>query len=387
MQLQIEKLVYGGAGLARTDAGVVFVDGVLPGEQVVVEILQQKKDFARSRLVEVLEPSPSRRPGACPNQETVGCCDWSFIQPEAQIALKEAILRESLTRLGGLDWAGPIPRITGPDTGYRLRATFHVAGDRPGFLKQGTREAVPIERCAALMPELNAFLGPAAEAIRSGRFAGAETIRAIVSPTSGKIAAVFRRGREKALWTTGSVGAEVGGIHYRLRPEGFFQPNRYLLEPLQNRVVHLAGTPHRVLDMFAGDGFFTLPLARRADHVVGVDRRSRANARRNAQLNRLENVAFVQASSGAFLRKETSRFDTILLDPPRGGAGQSLARRIGSLGAARIVYVSCNPTTLAADGRAFVESGYHLSHIELVDQFPNTHHIEAIALFARSEQP
>lgn len=383
MQVRIEKLVYGGAGLARTEAGVLFIDRVLPGEEAEVTIFEQKKDFARARSTSILTPSPFRRAPACPNFETVGCCDWSYIDPAEQTRIKETILRESLTRLGGVTWHGPIETIGGPEGGYRLRAVFHAAGGPPGFLREGTHDVVPISACHALMPELNLFLGHATAALEAGSFPGTDTIRAIASPTTGEVAAVFMRGRERANWKVSHVTTEVGRFRYRLRPGGFFQPNRYLLGALQDRVVALVDPGAFVLDLFSGDGFFSLPLARTAKRVVGVDRRSPANAKRNAQLNDVGNVAFIRASARGFMMSSDISPGAIVLDPPRSGLGPDLSRRVGELGAARIVYVSCNPTTFAADGRMLRSLGYELTILELLDQFPNTHHIETIGVFER----
>ena len=383
MQVRIEKLVYGGAGLARTPEGVVFVEGVLPDELIEIEIAERKRDFSRARAVRVLEPSGDRRFPACPNFASVGCCDWGHIRHPQQIRIKEAILMESLRRLGRLDWDGPTPTVEGREEGYRMRATFHVAGAEPGFLREGTHEVVPIQSCASLMPSLNAFLGEARAALGAGRFEGADTIRAIASPTTGEVAAVFLRGRQRARWSSGTLVTEVGGFRYRLRPMGFFQPNRCTLEPLQSRVARLAGPGPVILDLFCGDAFFTLPLARQAERVIGVDRRSTSNAEWNARQNRIGNVTFVRASAGAFLANATVRPHAVVLDPPRAGAGANLTRRIVALAPARIVYVSCNPATFAADVRGLREGGYRLTRLELVDQFPNTHHIETIALFEK----
>jgi 23S rRNA (uracil1939-C5)-methyltransferase len=231
------------------------------------------------------------------------------------------------------------------------------------------------------MPSLNGFIAAAAAALREGQFSGADTIRAIASPTTGEVASTFLRGRERAPWTSGAVTTEVSGIRYRLRPFGFFQPNRYLLAPLLARVAELSGDARTILDLFSGDGFFSLPLARHAGRVIAVDRRSTANALRNAELNRIGNVTFVKASARAFLLKTDVRPETIVLDPTRSGTGADLARRVAGLGAARIVYVSCNPTTFAPDAAALRRHGYRMTSVELLDQFPNTHHIETVALF------
>src|SRR5690349_9460749 len=158
MRLKIEKLVYGGAGLSRTEDGVVFVPRTAPGDIVEAEIADRKKDYATARVTRVLEPSPDRQEPYCPNYETAGCCHWQHIRYDRQVDYKEAILRETLRRIAQVDWSGPVHRLTGPDRNYRLRATFHVSDGRLGFVRENTNQVVPIRSCASLVPELNGFL-------------------------------------------------------------------------------------------------------------------------------------------------------------------------------------------------------------------------------------
>src|SRR5678816_1202749 len=152
MQLTIEKLVYGGDGLARTDRGVVFVPRTAAGDVVEADIVESKKDYASARVTKILEPSPDRQEPYCPNYETEGCCHWQHIQYSKQIEYKIAIIRESLKRLGHVDWQRDIKCITGADRNYRLRATFHVFNNRLGFVNG------PIRECASLVSELNEFI-------------------------------------------------------------------------------------------------------------------------------------------------------------------------------------------------------------------------------------
>ena len=170
MRLTIEKLVYGGAGLARTEQGVVFVPRTAPGDIVEVEIIDRKKDYATGRIIEILEPSPDRQDPYCPNYITAGCCHWQHIRYDRQVDYKEAIIRETLRRVGHFEWNEAIERLTGPDRNYRLRATFHVINGRLGFVKENTNVVVPIGSCTSLVPELNEFIsradpGPADEQI------------------------------------------------------------------------------------------------------------------------------------------------------------------------------------------------------------------------------
>ena len=384
MLIKIEKLVYGGFGLARTDGGVVFVGRTIPGELIEAEIVERKKDYAIARLIEVLEPSEDRREPYCPNFETVGCCHWDHIAYERQRALKKDILLESLERGGKIESPEPIRHIYGPEREYRLRASFHVRDRRLGFMDEGKNGVVTIDRCAALMPPLNRFIREASEALSQPGLDGTTSVRAVASPETGEVAATFLRGRECARWPGRNPTTHVGGIEYRLDPDSFFQPNQFLLEQLVSAVVNAAGSPKVTLDLFCGSGFFSLPLAKLSSRLVGIDRRSIRTAEWNARRNRIANVAFVKSSAWAFLVNSDIRPDLVVMDPPRTGAGRNIAKRVATPGAARIIYVSCNPTTFAPEARLLLEAGYTLSSITFIDQFPNSHHIETIGLFQRA---
>lgn len=387
MQVRIEKLVSGGAGIARTDDGVVFVEKVLPGEVVEVEITGQKKDYATARLERVLEPSSDRVAPVCPNFESVGCCSWDHIAYRRQVALKISIIREVLARHGRIEWEQPIVAATGPERAYRIRARFHIAdtagGDRLGFLAEKTHEVVPIASCAALMPELNQFVSEAADALAQRGLRRADEVRAVVSPDTRQVAAIFIRGRERFSWGDRGPLARVHGIEYRLRPDSFFQPNRYLLGTLLSEVVERSGQARSVLDLFCGSAFFSLAVARTGANVVGVDRRSVANAVWNVRHNRVDGVQLVKSSAWAYLVNTRTRPDTVILDPPRTGVGRNVAGRVATLGAERIVYVSCNPATLAPEARVLLDAGYRLESLTFIDQLPSTPHIETVSLFVR----
>jgi 23S rRNA (uracil1939-C5)-methyltransferase len=387
VQFKVEKLVYGGSGIARTEQGVVFVPKVLPGELVDVEIVDKKKDYSNARLLKVVEPSADRRSPVCPNFDTVGCCGWDHIEYARQLEVKESIIREVLRRHGKIEWDQPIKRITGPEREYRMRASFHVAntpdGPRLGFMAEGTNNVVAISSCAAFMPELNTFIADAAVAFEERGLQGTETVRAVVSPDTGQVGATFHRDRERASWTDREPRTKVMGLEYRLRAEGFFQPNRYLLEPMMSEVTQQCGSAKTVLDLFCGSAFFSLPIARAGANVTGVDKRSVANAVWNARHNEVHGVRFIKASAWAYLMKTDIKPDVVILDPPRTGAGKNIVKRVATLEPQRVVYISCNPTTLAPEARILLDHGYKLSSLKFIDQFPNTPHIETVSLFER----
>src|SRR2546425_6267171 len=257
MRLKIEKLVYGGSGLARTEEGVVFVPRTAPGDVIEAKIVGKKKDYSLGRITEILESSPDRQEAVC----EAGCCHWQHIRYDRQVDYKEAIIRESIERLGHLKWDGPIKRIVGPDRNYRLRATFHVINGRLGFMQEKTNVVIPIQSCASLVPELNQF-------IASMDPNGAREVHVVSTPA---IAAtfVFEDGTIKR---SGRAMIHVDGIRYRISGETFFQANRFLLMPFINEVLSHAGpSPAHVLELYSGSGFFSIPLSRLAREGISIE--------------------------------------------------------------------------------------------------------------------
>jgi 23S rRNA (uracil1939-C5)-methyltransferase len=367
MQLKIEKLVYGGDGLARTDVGVVFVPRTAAGDVVEAEIIEKKKDYSTARIKKILDPSPDRQDPYCPNYKTEGCCHWQHIQYKKQVDYKEAIVRESLKRLGRIEWEREINRVTGPDRNYRLRATFHVMNGRLGFVNG------PIRECASLVPELNRFIStvdaPAAQEVYA--LSAPEVIASFVLNNG-------------AIQRSGRATMHVNGFQYRVTADVFFQANRFLLWPLINEVLAQVGpAPRNLLELYSGAGFFSIPLAGVAKEVIAIESNRSAvrQARESAMLNKTGELRLVEGQVDTILRGADVQPHVIVLDPPRAGCGVKTAGLIAELGPQRIVYVSCNPTTFAREAKVLASHSYELQRITLVDQFPNTHHIETVALF------
>ena len=413
MQLTIEKLVYGGSGLARTNQGVIFVPRSARGDVVDVEITEQKKDYGLGRITRVSVPSPDRRETTCPNYNTAGCCHWDHIQYERQLEYKECIIRESLNRIGHVPWDNPIARIPSPERAYRLRAVFHIVGNRLGFIQEHTSRVVPIKECTALAPLLNAFISvcPVFSALNqvhvvttaapgnvenalsvtyvfSGELAGTtswERVRDTTFEVNEISALTIRMGQNRLHFERQAPIIEVGPYKYQLSSETFFQTNRFLLEPFIREVLDQAGpSPAHVLELFCGSGFFSIPLARRCGHVIGVEASPIAvkYARKNARLNQVPNIEFVPQSVEKLLETVTKlQADLVVLNPPRAGTGAKTVGRIAALKPAALVYISCNPATFAREAGTLSKSGYRLKRLTMVDQFPNTYHIEMVARF------
>src|SRR5262245_60840535 len=331
MRLKIEKLVYGGDGLARTEQGVVFVPRTAAGDVVEAEVVERKKDYATARLKHVLEPSPDRQEPYCPNYETEGCCHWQHIQYQKQLEYKEAIVRESLRRLGKQEWEREIKRIKGPDRNYRLRATFHVFNGRLGFVN------APIRECASLVPELNQFI-PTVNAPE------AQLAHVLSAP---EVVATFLL-KEGALQRSGRATIHVNGLRYRVAADIFFQANRFLLGSFIKEVLEQAGPlPQHVLELYSGAGFFSIPLARAAKEVIAIEsnRSAARQAKENATLNETQRLRIVEGEVEATLQGADLQPQIVVLDPPRAGCSVRTTERMAELKPQRIDYVSCNPTT------------------------------------------
>jgi 23S rRNA (uracil1939-C5)-methyltransferase len=369
MRLKIEKLVYGGSGLARTEDGVVFVSRTAPGDVIEADVIEKKKDYSVARMTKLLEPSQDRQEPVC----SAGCCHWQHIRYERQVDYKESIIRESLTRLGHIPWNDKINRITGPDRNYRLRATFHVVDGKFGFMEEKSHVIVPIRSCASLVPELNEF-------IRTANAAGSREVHVVSAP---EIAATFVL-LDGTVSRQGRATIHVERLHYRISPETFFQANRFLLAPFINEVVLQAQCASKnVLELYSGVGFFSVPLSQTATEVIGVED-NRAAVRQfheNTRINQRLNLKVFEGQVDAALQESDVKPDVVVLDPPRAGCGVKVAQRITELKPARIVYVSCNPTTFAREASVFLAQGYELKRLTLIDQFPNTYHIEMAAAF------
>ena len=381
MHVTIEKLVYGGAGLARTEQGVVFVPRTAPGDVVEVAIVEKKPDYSTARVTAVLEPSTDRQTPTCPNYETAGCCHWQHIRYPRQLEIKEGILRETLQRTARVTWDAPIPIISGPDLNYRLRASFHVSKRKLGFVEERSHRVMPIRECSSLSEELNAFIPKGNAILEEPDMAAVREVHAVSGPP---VLATFGRKRVGH----GPARVQVGDVAFDLHPEAFFQSNRFLLSGFLDAVLSSAVGARRVLDLFCGSGFFSIPLARKGAEVLGVEtsRTAVRQAQLNATLNGVTNAEFFEGAVEETLKNSPDlRPDLVVMNPPRTGAGREVAGVAAGLGATRLVYVSCNPSTFAREVPVIVERGYKLDSITLVDQFPNTYHIEMVAVFGRRQ--
>ena len=419
MDVRIEKLVYGGDGLGHADGATVFVPYVLPEEVVRVRPVKQKKKFVRGRVEEVVEASAERTSPPCRHFGVCGGCHYQHMPYETQLRYKAEILRENLRRIGRVNWEGPIETVGSPPLGYRNRAQWHMRGGETGYLQAGTSVLCAVEECPILSPrlakifhcvralvaqkklpptvtEIEAFVDAADEKVLLNAFLShfhgqeksvAETLRSGIGGTESVLVSEASRGMME-LDGPGFLEYEAAGFRYRVGHLSFFQVNRFLIEEMVRRVVG-EEKGRLALDLFAGVGLFTLPLARRYERAIGVESNPATvrDLRANAKENEVECGA-VSEGVEKFLASWKDTPDLVVLDPPRAGVPAPAIDRLRRLGPERSAYLSCDPSTLARDLSALLASdgpgsSYEIQSVELLDLFPQTYHIEALVRLTR----
>lgn len=427
--LDITGLSHEGRGVAHHDGKTVFVRGALVGEQVSARVTLMRSRFDEADTVEVLRAAPERVNPPCAHFGVCGGCSLQHMQPQAQITFKQQVLAEQFRHFGKLDPQEWLPPLTHDETAYRRKARlgvkFVIKKDRllVGFREKSSGYLAELDACAVLDRRLGQAITPLRELI--GGLQARDTIPQIeVAAGDDEVALVFRhmeplvdsdvaalvafcsaRGWQCYLQpgnydTVHRVWPAEGQdrLHYQLpdfglqlafHPLDFTQVNAGINRRMLKLAIDLLNPqPHeRILDLFCGLGNFTLPLATRAAHVVGVEGDDAMVQRgyENAKANDLHNVAFyAQDLTADFSQQPWARegFDALLIDPPRSGALE-VVQYLPRFGAKRIVYVSCNPATLARDAGELVKAGYTLQKAGVMDMFTHTAHVESIALFSK----
>ncbi|HKW63854.1 MAG TPA: 23S rRNA (uracil(1939)-C(5))-methyltransferase RlmD [Candidatus Acidoferrum sp.] len=429
-KVSIEKLVYGGEGLAHADGNTVFVPYVLPGEEVRAVARKKQKKLLWADLLEVTSPAKERAKAKCPHFQKCGGCHYQHISTAEQLRLKKEILRETLSRLGGISWDGSIVEHAAEPYGYRNRAQWAIREGMPralGYFLPESSVILPIDECPVLSPLLAETFLKLQDMTRSGALpAGIEEVEAFADSADKKIAlnvafdkfpkpageltSVFRsslpqieslllldqKKNKFELSGPGYLTQEAGGYQYRVSHLSFFQVNRFLIEDLLRTVVANAHG-ETALDLYAGVGFFTLPLAKTFTKVVSVDANLAAtkDLLANAEAARV-GVATHNEHTEDFLKKTNEKPEFVVLDPPRAGLGARAAKDLAELGANEIVYLSCDPSTLARDLAVLTNSSrkpkeisapsirYEITEMHLFDLFPQTFHIETLVRLRRA---
>jgi len=439
----VERLAYGGRGVARVNGQVVFVGGAAPGDVVRARVTRARRSYADADTDTIERASADRVTPRCPHFGTCGGCGWQHIAYSAQAAAKEEFIHEALRHLGGISDATVRPIVRATDPWYyrnKMEFSFHPEGTLGLHRRGDWNRIVPVESCylqsetsIALVRAVRAFArqsglppyDPRTRAgllrslvIREGRatgdrlvglltgpgaFPGAQAFIDVVRQTAPDVTGIVR-----GIVTGASDGAPItemesldgrpfledvlAGLRFRIGLDAFFQTNTVqagaMVEYVVQRAEPLAGQP--AIDLYCGVGTFSLALARAGARVTGIEvvRSSIDAARMNADLNGLGGLTFISGDARVALPAAAALVGTpavLVLDPPRGGAGGKVMRKIGRTGARRVIYVSCNPTTLAPDLRELLPFGYRLIDVQPFDLFPHTYHVEAVAVLDRQE--
>ena len=411
--VQIEKPIYGGAFLARTAGKAVFVPLGLPGERARVRIVEEKRSYAAVEVEQILAPAPERIAAPCPHFGTCGGCQYQHADYDAQLRYKQAILRETLER-GGVPAREEIDMLAGNPWAYRnrIRVAFDAEGN-PGYRGRRSHGVIPIAECPIAAPvlvsaairavELYKAFAPARRAAELSLFCDAEETSILASVYSAGAAQVplvdyfdivrqipelggvelveqypGQPPRTVAQSGAASLNYRAAGFDYRVDHGAFFQVNRWLVDALVERVAAGRGGA-LAWDLFAGVGLFARPLTACFDRVVAVESAPAATAALAHNLSG-GRASAVASATHDFLRRNrrSQQPDLIVVDPPRTGLGAETTALLGEIAAPALVYVSCDPATLARDLRALTASGYAVERLTLADLFPQTFHLETI---------
>ncbi len=406
-----EKAAAGGRMLARHGGFVILVAGAIPGEPVVARVERVEKSLAFATVVDVIDPHPDRRPvGFDPR---CGGAVLAHVGPALQRRLKGDMLRDALARIGRIESGDPIEVVPSPEEGYRMRARLHLRGGRLGFFLEGTHEVCDAAVTGQLAPEAAESTRVLAERLAAGGLRGDAVIELAENRPGDQRALHVQVERRGALglwsafepvagvtgltWAPAHVGGErlvygrpfvedvVRGARLRRQARAFFQGNRFLIDALVDAVIG-ACLPGTVVDLYAGVGLFGVTLAASGRHrVVCVEGHpaSAADLRANAAPYR-DAVVVEEAAVERFVkRRPPGGAFTLVLDPPRTGMTREAAAGAAALGAARVAFVSCDVATFARDLRRLLDAGYRLESLRAFDLFPNTAHVESLAVLAR----
>ncbi|HEV2705834.1 MAG TPA: class I SAM-dependent RNA methyltransferase, partial [Pyrinomonadaceae bacterium] len=385
LEVTIERLLPGGVGFARAGERTLLVGLAAPGDRLRVRIERVRGRVAFASIVEVLAPSPVRVEPPCPYFGRCGGCDFQQLNYEAQLAAKVEIIRDCLRRIARIEPPAEIPITPSPAVWqYRSRAQwqFERGGRRLGYFERGTHNVCDVAVCPVVIPALQETLERVrAELKEHPRDARTGEFEAVAGDSGVMLWPPLDEETDDAL--AREQTRSIGGETYRFGPDCFFQINHTLLEPLITEATRDA-EGERALDLYCGVGLFTLPLARRFRHVVGVEGNPSATryARRNLSDAGLTHAEIETSAVGDWLTRRTESLppiDFILLDPPRAGAERETIDAINALAPRHISYVSCDPATLARDLHLLFERGYRLTSLRAFDLFPQTHHVETVA--------
>lgn len=382
-EVRIERIVPRGLGLGYSGGLTVFVPLAAVGDKLNVRIYEIKGSSAFAEIIEVLEPSSDRIDPICEYFGECGGCDLMQLGYAAQLAAKRAIILDCFRRIAKLDHDIDIAMIGSPaELGYRLRAQWHAepAAGKIGYYRRNSRSLVDVEKCAVLLPELQAELEKQRRTLEPSMDGNIQIDAAVGSDGS---VSTYANAKDR---TTKEVYFEYGGERLSFSARTFFQGNRWLIDRLVKEALADA-SGDLAFDLYSGVGLFTLPLARRFSRVMAVEDNPVAVefAAKNARRAGLQNIELRRESVRQFLGSgEMPSPEFVLLDPPRFGTERDTIMNLIGLAPRRVSFVACEPSILARDLKRFVENGYSIIRVVALDLFPQTHHVETIAHLERN---
>lgn len=383
--VKVDKWVYGGESMARIEGRVVFVPFTLPGEIAKVKL---KEGDMHAELEGIAQPAPERIVPPCSLFTRCGGCHYQHAPYEFQLARKVDILREQLRRVGKIKWEGEIAIVSGPAFGYRNRAQFHLANGKIGYLAAGSHDLVPVDgECPISSPRINQALQEMRERLPDRRFPNfVHSLELFTDETNVQVN-VLETDRPVAKsfyeWCQSTVALEYATTFgkFRVSPRSFFQVNRFLIDQLVEAAIGDAAG-ETALDLYAGVGLFSLPLARKFAKVAAVE--GGVTAARDLEVNAQNAGLVIQHLQGRVedhLARMTATPDFIVADPPRAGLGKTVVSHLARLKSPKLTIVSCDPATLARDVAAL--TNYQIDKLTLIDLFPQTYHLETVAHLSR----
>jgi 23S rRNA (uracil1939-C5)-methyltransferase len=427
-EFTIDRMSHDGRGITQWNGKTLFVDGSLPGERISARLVRDHARYAEARLDKLLEASPERVESLCAHYVECGGCQLQHFDAEQQVVFKQAAVLQQLELWGGVKPKHILPPIRSASQGYRRCARLgidYTNGEVTlGFRKRNSKQLVQVDLCSVLAPELNSLLAPLKTWLTELRAAEAVTHLELIH-TEQKTAVVLRHVQPLTdidllnltnlsaelnftVWLQGSEAHQLQDLtgqdvdprmSYRLpdyeleldfHPQDFIQVNPEVNAQMIAQAVQLLKLKgdERVLDLFCGIGNFTLPLAGKCAEVIGIEavdsmvQRGRENAAKLGIKNAQFTAANLLTMTEHRLNQTCGKIDAVLLDPPRDGAKEIIAK-LPQLSPKRIVYVSCNPATLARDAKVLLAAGYQLDSVGVLDMFPHTAHVESMALFIK----
>lgn len=376
MKISIDSMAYGGYGVGRIDGKAVFTDYAVPGDELDVEIYDDRKNYSFAHISRILKSSEKRLDSPCPNFGICGGCSYLNISYSDEIEYKKAVLLDQLKRIASVEPYSGIKIISGERYHYRSHSSIKSDGNSFGFYMRNSNNIIPF-------PDQGCLL------MADSLIDGIKTLNAGDCAGDLKIAEDWKENFFCDNKNNQTVEERTGGLIYKRGINSFFQGNKFLREKMSDLVCQYSGLSENdeFADICAGCGFFTLPLSRLSSSGTGydIDKNSIQSAKDNALLNNCTNLKFFSIPESE-INPVRLNPKTVVIDPPRSGLSKKGRRTVNAINPEIIVYVSCNPSTYSRDIADFIKNDYYLDEITLIDMFPCTHHIEIVSRLVKSHR-